>query len=650
MQKIIVFILMEVVIGGGVFSQDFSTFHGRQHWLLSNFRDVQLKEYEGGCHGKHVLVKACARLWNNSDDKEALEYITKALGHSGQTMFDFPGIALALGMFWDSFSSTQLDTIRSYLEECAKSDKMDKEGFLGHGTENHANMMWASAYLFAQWFPDAKWKNGMTSAELMSTTKEWICKTFKNIYQKGYTEYMSSTYEAVNDIPVMILYKYARDSEMKSIAEAFLLYKWSLWSLHNYEGHIIAPYARMNTMQDFNPEDPYVSAVPYMFWLYWGWGPNTQSVKFEDFINYWETSVVIYNALLSDILPGQIFDQIASSQYVPFEVKTSAPTFGHYGTGIPHMMMNSIYRTDLYAIGTGNFRWVPGGDYADHDANSFNIVWHSGDRFNYIECNHPYWYSDGDDPNRGPDVWLHGCISPFQQTAHNKNTVIVLYDIPEKDPWPGKPSKEKWRWRDGHERNLIKRGMFRYPKSIDEKVEENGWIFLREGTVYIGAKPLKKYYIQTNLENGGMDGFNVVKSDFSKCGFVFEVGTKKEFGDFAKFRNQLCTNEITVDWDKMTVCYTNSQKDRLQIQYKPGLPVVQEKNIPNHLTRLGILGMAESIPEVAVNGQREISYQKWPLISSPFINMDNSTLFINCRNTSITVDWNSEIPIIHRNH
>jgi hypothetical protein len=642
MKKRIVFILC-ILIGGSVFSQDFSTFQKRQYWLLTNLHDVQLK---GG--GKHTLVKACARLWNNTEDTVALNYITYELGRPGQTMFDFPGIALSLGMFWDSFSQAQLDTIQSYLEICAKPDKTGKEGFLGHGTENHANLMWTSAYLFGQWFPKAKWKNGMTSTELMATTKEWIQKTFKNVYEKGYTEYMSSTYELANDFPVMILYKYAKDPEMKAIAEAFLLYKWSLMALHNYEGHIIAPYARMNTMQDFQPEDLYVSAVPYTDWLYWGWGPNTQSVKFENFIDCQETSFTIYNALLSDVVPGQIFDNIASGKNVPFEFKTSAPTFGTYGTGVPHMMLNSFYRTDLYAIGTANFRRVPGGDYADSDINSFNIVWHSPDRFNYIECNHPYWYSDGEDSGRTPDSWLHGNNSPFQQIAHYKNTAIVLYDIPEKDPWPSRPVTGPWR--DAHADNLIKRGMFRYPKSMDEKIEKDGWIFLREGQVYIGVKPLKDYYIQTDLKGGGMDGFNVVKSDFSKCGFVFEVGTENEFGSFDKFRSQLHKNKIAIDWGKMTVNYTNSQNNNLQIQYQSGLPVLKADCVPEHYPRLGITGLAASIPVVKINGQQEIPWQEWPLISSPFINMNNSMLSIKSGNTSISVDWQKELPIIQRNH
>ena len=120
MRKRFVFILC-MLVGGSVFSQDLSTFQTRRYWLLTNLHDVQLKG-----SGKHTLVKACARLWNNPTDTVGLNYITYELGHPHQTMFDFPGIALGLGMFWDSFSQAQLDTIQSYLEICAKPDKIGK--------------------------------------------------------------------------------------------------------------------------------------------------------------------------------------------------------------------------------------------------------------------------------------------------------------------------------------------------------------------------------------------------------------------------------------------------------------------------------------------------------------------------------------------
>ena len=274
---------------------------------------------------------------------------------------------------------------------------------------------------------------------------------------------------------------------------------------------------------------------------------------------------------------------------------------------------------------------------------------------NYIECYHPFWYSDGDVPDRTPDTWYRGSISPFQQTAHHKNTVIMLFDIPDKDPWPNKPAPEKWAWRDGHADNLLKRAMLRYPKSIDEKVEENGWIFLREGKTYIGIKPLKSYYTQTDLKATGtiddLGGFNVIKSDHAKTGFIFEVGTKEDFGGFNTFRSKLQNNKLSVDWDKMIVQYTNTNKDKIRIQYVPGLPeiTIPEALRPTYWPRINTTCLAESVPVVTINGKQEEPYRQWPMIESPYVNLTNSVLKIDDGQTKISVDWQGEMPVIRRN-
>jgi hypothetical protein len=290
-------------------------------------------------------------------------------------------------------------------------------------------------------------------------------------------------------------------------------------------------------------------------------------------------------------------------------------------------------------------KWTTLNEYLEHlvnkgiSPNGFSIVWHSPDRFNYIGCFHPYWHSDGDDKDRTPDTWYKGNISPFQQTAHHQNTAITLFNIPEKDPWLKTPTMEewafKWAWRDGHADGLIKRGMLRYPKSVDEKVEVNGWIFLREGETYIGIKPLKDFYTQDNLLGRGLDGFNIVKSDHAQTGFIFEMGTKEEFGSFEKFRKKLPENKLAIDWAEMSVRYTNSKGIELHIQYNAGLPVDPD-------------GLARSVPSVWIDDKMDITFDQWPMVESPWVNMEKSVLNIQEGNTKILVDWKGEYPVINR--
>lgn len=619
-------------------SQDFSNYHQRKQWILESVKDATLTE-----RGKHGLPKAIARLGFDPKDESALTYITNILDHKDQSMFDFPGLALALCRYWDSFNGEQLVKIKSDLEALAIGGE---KGFLGHGTENHATMRWCSAYLFAQLFPEAEWANGMSSTELMAEMKERLRLTFKNVYERGYTEYLSTTYEVVMNFPVEILLEYSHDLEMKKIAEAFMIYKWSILSLNNFEGNMLAPYGRMNTQQDHSPDSDYIAATTFYSWLMWGWGKATNNVKSSDFLEYNEATYSVY-AALSGIEPEDVFFQMALLKE-PFELKSSASTFGAYGSGVPHLMMRKIYRDETFAIGTGNFNWVPGGDYADHDANGFSIVWQSADRFNYIGCYHPFWYSDGHHKDRTPDTWYKGNISPFQQTGHHKNTVVTLFDIPKIDPWPYLPNKEKWQWRDQHANNLLARGMLRYPKSIDEQVEDSGWIFLCEGETFVGIKPLKPYYIQTNLQGTGLDGFHIVKSDYAQTGFVIELGSKGEFKSFDQFKYKLKRNKLFIDWETMNVTYTDTQKDKIQVQFQSGLPVATAKNLPEHLEKKGITGLAQSFPKILINGFPDTPFSDWPMISSPYVNMDNSTLKISYDDRIIEVNWQEKHPKIRK--
>jgi hypothetical protein len=620
-------------------------------FLPTAMNSPELLEYEADTlitgSGKYVLPKALALLEADPHDNLALTYITNVLDDAGQSVYDFPGVALALCRHWDSFSPDAIAAIKSDLERLAKADTIGGEGFLGNGPESANTLMWCSGYLFAQLFPDASWVNGMTSEQLMAEMKERLRKTFKNIYRNGYTEYLSTTYEVIMNFPVEILLEYAEDPEMKAIAEAYLLYKWSVISLNNFKGNILAPYARMNYQENHQPDNE-IAATTYYNWLLWGWGPATNNVKFSDYLIHQETSYSVYTAL-SNIIPEDIFFKLADSALIPSTILSSSSSFGEYGTGVPNMMMRKIYRDISYAIGTGNFRWVPGGDYYDHEINGFSIAWTSPNRFNYIGCFHPFWYNDGDDPDRTPDTWYKGNISPFQQTAHHKNTVITLFDIPDEDPWQGKPISEKRAWRDGHANELIKRAMLRYPESIDEKLEENGWIFLREGKTYIGIKPLKDYYEQTDLTGLGLDGFNIIKSDYARTGFIFELGAENESGSFKAFRDALAANKISVNWDSLTVSYINTQKDSIHIQYQPGLQEVVENNLPKHLTDSGITGIAESIPIVTINGKPDLTYKEWPMIKSDFVNMDSSILEIDDGKVKISVDWQDEYPVITTN-
>ncbi|WP_134090037.1 hypothetical protein [Olivibacter sp. XZL3] len=615
-------------------AQSFEDYVERKKWLLSSLADIHVNG-----SGKHGLPRALARLYNNPKDSIAINYITNALGHKGQSLFDFPGIALAISRYRLSFSADQVEVIQHHLERLAKvGDKEGKgEGFLGHGTENQALIMWCSAYLFAQELPNARWKNGMSSSALRRDMKERLRKTIKNVYAKGYAEYLSTTYEVVMDVPVLFLYELAADQEIKDLAHAYLLYKWSLLSLNNFEGLISAPYCRMNTQQDFRPASPdieFIAATSIYNWLLWGWGAKNRYVTSDLFEKQQESTYTIY-AALSNIDPPKEFFTIASGKGKNSTSLFSTCSFGQYGgpRARKHMLLGKVFRSPLYCLGTANLRWYPGGDYADFNINTFSLAWHSDHRFNYISIMSPYWYGGGSDSSRDPDTWYKGNSSPFQQIGHYENAAIVLFDIPKKDPWAGKPSPKVWAWRDQRGDALLGRNMVRIPDSVDEITESGGWIFIRAKDVYIGIRPLKNYTWEESKGGWGLDGFRVLRSDDHKGGFIFEVSDEAATGDFPTFQKRLVNSKFLYERDLGHVVYRSLAGNKLDMKFNKGLPIDDD-------------GLSNAIPRFTVNDLEEKPYREWGIIESNPITLVNSTLEIKGSATSIKVDFKGNYPLI----
>ena len=104
---------------------------------------------------------------------------------------------------------------------------------------------------------------------------------------------------------------------------------------------------------------------------------------------------------------------------------------------------------------------------------------------------------------------------------------------------------------------------------------DGDWYFLREGNVYVGIRALRPGSIlKTDINDNGLEDFNVIKSYASKTGFLFEVGTTATRGSFDNFRRSLKANPLSIDWNKLQVSYRNTDGDQLWMRYNPDLTAV----------------------------------------------------------------------------
>lgn len=101
-----------------------------------------------------------------------------------------------------------------------------------------------------------------------------------------------------------------------------------------------------------------------------------------------------------------------------------------------------------------------------------------------------------------------------------------------------------------------------------EKVEESGWVFLKDGDAYAGIKILTGGH--TWAAPGRNKEFDAIflslVPEVPTSPIVFEAGDKDEFGSFEGFKAALQTNTITVSADKVE--YSGPKQPRIEFYFE----------------------------------------------------------------------------------
>jgi hypothetical protein len=480
-------------------------------------------------------------------------------------LFTQPGIAAIFAKHWDNFTPAQRANMRQMAKQAMKR-------YLGHGTENHMLKETIPAYIFAELWPDDDgWPGDLSSAEVRQIAKARLLHVVNGYLDKNHGEFISQNYFHTNLYPWHALYDCAQDPELKYAAYVALCYHYTAFAANNFRGLAIGPFPRGQLQ-------PTTGAAGYSA-LTWFWaGPDfsayvpTTSGDLSITGGQSRPAMAVAVAIGDFVMPPAILS-LWRGETGPYELTTSAPGTGNNNstpwmwlTGEPGGKNRYIYRHPDYAIGSGFTEFYPD-EFHMQDHSAVNILYRSDKNWAFIDTQHHYWRSNTRE-------WGFGNNSPFCQMAQHKSAAIAIFNIPETDPWPRRGRPDWLAQRDQHYDNLIKEVFVRYPKSIDEVVEEAGWVFLREGGVYIAIRPLRKYTIENNPIGTAVGGevatnFNAIRTTSAQTGFVYDVATGAEFASFAAFREKAIQNPPSVDWDKLSVTYTSLAGDTITARWNP---------------------------------------------------------------------------------
>lgn len=594
-------------------------FEARAQWLIDLFKDQKIRG-----SAKTGLPDAYGRLVaSHGEDAEAKAYLAKH-PNSPNAMFDYPWVVKALYGYGEHFTQEQIAQIRTNLT--------NQDDWLTHWTENHAIKRVTSGYLAAQYFPDAKWKwreqggKEITSQELMAQAKRQLISRGQGFLRVGNNEQLSPTYAALNAASLLALYDYAKDPEVRAIADGLLMYHMATLAANNFDGYIVPPLNRRAPQMRFeNPKnrkrDRYFTAIVHpVTWLLWG----HNQIAPEDILWVNEPAYVLCFATTTWRVPA-VINRIAQGEVEPYELRSWIGKFGPWGDARDWETLRYMYRGSDYALGfTVAQRYSPEAHFNDYDTTA--VVWKSKNQFRQLEIFHPYFRS-----NRGAN-YRQELTSPFMQSTGDKSTLLVMFNIPQADPWPNRGAKHWLAERNKQFDQLHQVALARFPASVEELVEHEQGYFFREGPVYVGVRPMRAGH---TLERGPADWFHTIRSGAAQTGFVIEVGTADQFPTLTAFQKSVLANPLEVNWTRLEAKYRNSAGHDIRMTMYPARFAPDDKEY--------------LIQPIAAINNRMLDQKNWPVFESPYVNMDGKgVLVVGQGGERIVVDWRGRIPVIDR--
>lgn len=445
---------------------------------------------------------------------------------------DFAAIELARAWHLfdgsDKLTATTRDRIRRFF--------LTKNFESKYGSENHKLLFRTSRYLMAQAFPTETFKvYNKTGRELLAEDGDWLVKYIRFRAQRGWGEFDSACYIVPDWECLITLYDYARDRRVKRLSGMMLDLLLADMAVDSLNGMYGGAHGRIYATDalDHGTEDSY----PLQY-LYFG-NVDAKSLAGRG---------TIVDAVVSGYRPKKIVVDIALNRTVPYEnrerkhlhnvtdvlpVKPLDGSIRKYTYYTPQYVLGCVQRQDAYPS-------QESGWYAHHEQHEWDLTIGTGTRAR-IFTHHP-----GDSGNEH-GYWTGDMNCGCGQFFQNKTALVALYKIPEGQP-------------DQFIHAYLPRAEF------DEVLEENGWIFVREGKVCAALKMLGGHQW---TRTGPWKDVEVVSTG-GRNGAVCEAGLLEEFGGFEAFRKEIASNEVLFDREKMQLTYTSKRAGRIYLDTEGG--------------------------------------------------------------------------------
>ena len=555
--------------------------------------------------------------------------------------------------------------------------------FLGTNTENAAAMNRTAGYVFGESFPDSPFDSpacDLTGRELSSLCLEYVRRYGRTLFEVGMNEYLSPTYHGYSTAPFLNVAEFAESSEARSMARAALDYLLADYALNCHHGILLAPIQRAKGLFTTNRyvrerarrTNTYqmshaVDVAQWTGWLYWGGGNTPEDETSFDDPMYAIRGVTGTTGMVhavSELVPPRIIRNIGAKRVrTPYMVWQSRGSWKHIDeTQInacghsrpsdraaeqarnPRYNMRSVYVAREYALGA-LYRYEYIRDPYVRHALPFQCVWRSQNPLNWLLVAHPYWFTarerDGSVGELlGSYDWAGA--SPFGQMVHWENAAVLVYDIPDRDPY----CDEDINAYGGDDEPSVRterpiQAVYAYfPTTVDQAVLTESGLFLKEGRVFVALRPFGG---EAHVEAGGHEGWSRLALSGGLVGLAVEVGDSREYGSFRSFQRRVAATRLDLSElvSERRVAYRSTRGHSLRIRhtFRDGGP--RGCRCSPEGCGGGSLGW---LPEAEVNCV-PLDFDRWPACLSPYVRCEDRVLDVNDGRRGFTIDWRGDLPV-----
>ena len=374
-------------------------------------------------------------------------------------------------------------------------------------TENLYLMRVTSVYLMAE-----ETGNKKTAA----LYKQQLLDYTDTLYRIGIGEWDSENYHGHSIAPLLNLYDFAADLEVKQAAKACLDFFAAAGAIKYFRGGFNGP-----TKRDYNHAQPFGGSAANSLWVWFGDHPKGK----ED---HWESDEV--HQITSAYRPPLAVVNLARKKFAkPVEIFAAKPPYDattkHQADAAPEYL-ETQYIANSYQMGS-----LTGGTSVDGgDVNGFKILIY--DKEDGAVALHAAPSANPAYP--GSPMYKKGVIAAPNRVAQQENLAL----------WLAKDGKSPWLW-------VIPEGIkVSHEDGITFLEGDQTWVAIRGlGTSTIKRDAALTKELLSNKKNrfpdhqvlstrGNAEGY---------CGLAIEVGEKQSHGSFSKFKQAARSAEVDVD-------------------------------------------------------------------------------------------------------